>query len=529
MCIYNILINCDLRKRPQKLYILKKLYTFAAVFLFKLKLKMIKKNLTKLSALAKKGLAVVAACAISLPAFAEGYQINSQSARQAGMGHTGVALKLGAESMLFNPAGMAFMDSKFDISLGLTGIQSKVKYQNGNSELETDNPLSTPIFGYVGYKPCKNLAFGVSLTNPAGNSLVWPNSWAGSSIIQEVSLKAFSVQPTVSYKIGDIVSIGAGLMIDFGSFSQNKALVQKGAFDQLGAMAGSMSQMIPAMGAMASAIASLPASDLANIELSGNAKVAFGVNVGVMVNVSPKVTLGASYRSKVKMSVEGGEADIEYANDVAESVMKTFAKLDLATLAGALPPAVASQLDLTAIMAKQAQIKFMDALDDAEFEASLPIPSIFNVGIGYKPIDGLTLTGEFQYTGWKAYEKLLVQFDESTGNYAIESIKDYDNSFAVRIGGEYIISDFATVRLGGYVDTTPVQKDNYNPETPGATTFCGTVGASLSPVKFMAIDLTLAYLAGQKTFGTYKEGTATFSGDYQKSAFMPALGLRFKF
>ena len=39
---------------------------------------------------------------------AEGYQINTLSARQNGMGHTGTALKLGAESMIFNPAGLGF-------------------------------------------------------------------------------------------------------------------------------------------------------------------------------------------------------------------------------------------------------------------------------------------------------------------------------------------------------------------------------------------------------------------------------------
>ena len=53
---------------------------------------MIKKNFKTLAAFAKKGLAIAAACAISLPAFAEGYQVNSQSARQEGMGHTGTAL-----------------------------------------------------------------------------------------------------------------------------------------------------------------------------------------------------------------------------------------------------------------------------------------------------------------------------------------------------------------------------------------------------------------------------------------------------
>ena len=491
---------------------------------------MIKKNLKTLaSAIAKRSLAVVAACAISLPAFAEGYQINSQSARQTGMAHTGVALKLGAESMLFNPAGMAFMDSKFDFSLGVTGVISKVKYQNGTDEVETENPIGTPIYGHIGYKPCKNFAFGINITNPAGNTIKYPDNWIGSTIIQQVALKAFSIQPTVSYKFGDIVSIGAGLMIDFGSFSQNKALVAAGAFDQLGALAGQLSQMIPSMGAMAAAINSLPDSDLASIDLSGKSKVGLGFNVGVMVNVSPQVTLGVSYRSKVKMSVEGGEADVTYANDAAEGVINTFANFDIQALAGQLPPAIAGQLDLTAILTQQAQLKFMSVLDGAKFDASLPIPSILSAGVGYKPNKDLTLTGEFQYTGWSAYDRLVVQFDETTGNYALSSVKGYKNAFTIRIGGEYVISNLVAVRLGGYVDTTPVQKDNYNPETPGATTFGCTAGASVNPLKWMAIDLSVGYLAGQKTYGSFDNGGVIFSGDYQKSAFTPAIGMRFKF
>lgn len=47
---------------------------------------------------------MLSACA----AMAEGYQINTLSARQLGMGHTGTALKLGSESMIFNPAVWRF-------------------------------------------------------------------------------------------------------------------------------------------------------------------------------------------------------------------------------------------------------------------------------------------------------------------------------------------------------------------------------------------------------------------------------------
>jgi long-chain fatty acid transport protein len=181
----------------------------------------------------RKAVLTAAAVLSVLSANAEGYQINSQSSRQWGMAHTGTALKLGAESMLFNPAGLSYMNSKFDVSLGTILIKSKVKLEQDGYKAQTDNPVSTPIYGHFGYKINDKLAVGVNITNPAGNSLVWGDDWAGATMIQNVSLKAFNVQPTVSYKINDFVSIGAGLMIDFGSFEQEKALVGKNQLEAL--------------------------------------------------------------------------------------------------------------------------------------------------------------------------------------------------------------------------------------------------------------------------------------------------------
>lgn len=464
-------------------------------------------------------------------ASAEGYQINSQSARQSGMGHTGTALKLGAESMLFNPAGMAFMNSKFDISLGATGIQSKVKFNQDGNKLESDNPLSTPIFGYFGYKPCNNLAVGVSITNPAGNSMVWGEDWPGSTMIQEVSLKAFSIQPTVSYKIGDIASIGAGLMIDFGNFEQHKGLVAVGGFDALGALSQQLSTFVPALDAIAPAIATFAGRTPVSIGLKGNSKVAYGINLGFMVNVSPKVTIGATYRSKMKLSVEDGSAAVRYAeNSEAESVVNVFSKFDLQFIADMLPPAVLEQIPTDVLRQTQEKLKSMQALDGSSFSAEMPIPSIFSVGIAYKPTKAWTITGEAQFTGWSAYDKLDMTFKTAAGEITQSMVKDYKNTVAIRVGGEYVISDFITARAGAYLDTPPVQKDNYNPETPSATTFCGTVGASLTPVKNMTIDIAFAYLQGKKTTGSFNDSSVgLFTAEYQKSAIMPAIGLRFQF
>lgn len=48
----------------------------------------------------------VLACILGNSVFAEGYQVNVLSAKQTGMGHVGTGMKLGAESMHFNPAGL---------------------------------------------------------------------------------------------------------------------------------------------------------------------------------------------------------------------------------------------------------------------------------------------------------------------------------------------------------------------------------------------------------------------------------------
>ena len=498
--------------------ILKNLSTFAAVF---------KMEIMKLRRLTSKMILTAAAVLSVLTANAEGYQINSQSVRQWGMAHTGTALKLGAESMLFNPAGLSYMNSKFDISFGTIAISSKVKFEQGDYNHQTDNPLSTPVFGHIGYKPCENLAFGVNLTNPAGNSLVWGDNWAGATMIQNVSLKAFSIQPTVSYKIADVVSIGAGLMIDFGSFAQRRGLVAANAFNGLGTLAGQLSSMMPSLGALPGAIQSFNNQIPVGIQLEGSSKVAYGFNAGILVNVSPKVTIGATYRSKMKLSVEGGKANIEYANDNAKKVVDAIKSFDTTPLkdletAGMLPAGTTATLQGT-----QEQLATMGMLDGAEFSASMPIPSIFSAGITYTPTEKWTLTGEAQFTGWSAYDKLDITFKTIAGDYLQSSEKNYKNTVAVRLGAERIISDFFTVRAGIYMDTPPVQMDNYNPETPSANSYGVTAGATLNPTKFLAVDLAVGYLRGEKTTGSFDNGS--FVADYTKSAIMPGLGLRFKF
>ena len=82
---------------------------------------------------------------------AEGYQVNLQSQRQTGMGHTGTGLLLGSESMHFNPGALGFLSTKYNISGGVSGVLSNNTFQKESPsayEAQTENPLGTPFYLY---------------------------------------------------------------------------------------------------------------------------------------------------------------------------------------------------------------------------------------------------------------------------------------------------------------------------------------------------------------------------------------------
>lgn len=186
----------------------------------------------------RKELIVATALLAALTAEAEGYQVNSFSARQEGMGHVGVAMKLGAESNIFNPAGTVFSDKAFEISAGMSAIKAycTATTEEGKS-FDTDNKISTPFNVSTSFRIYPNLYAGVSLYTPYGSSIKWGDNWPGAVLNQSVDLKVFTVQPTIAWKILPNLSVGAGLMISWGNENLNKGLVTDKSMNTLmGAM-----------------------------------------------------------------------------------------------------------------------------------------------------------------------------------------------------------------------------------------------------------------------------------------------------
>ena len=208
--------------------------------------------------------------------FAGGYQVRLQGQKQTGIGLIGTPFNFGASSIFYNPGALSMMKAKTNFQLGASRILSNVSIQKSdtNYQAHTEYPLGTLFYFYGARKITDNLAVGVGVYTPFGTTSKWNDDWAGRFLVQNISLKAIFIQPTVSYKINDMISIGAGFVYAIGDVELNKALPYNN-------------------------------NSFVNIKGSTNS---IGYNLGVYIKPIEELSIGIDYRSEVLMEMEGGDA-----------------------------------------------------------------------------------------------------------------------------------------------------------------------------------------------------------------------------
>lgn len=448
----------------------------------------------------KRQFILIAFLTIMASAFAEGYQVNALSAKQVAMGHTGVAQKLNSESAFFNPAGLGFMDKTIDLSLGVTGIFSSATSLNNNIDgltYKSNSKVSTPLYLYAGFRVYDNFKVGLAITTPYGSAIEWGDNWAGAVLNQSVKLQAYNIQPTFAWRITPKLSVGAGLIIGFGNVNLNKGLVVPSSCDLL-----LQKQGIPY---------SFGSTTPASVNLKGSSNVAVGFNVGAMYDISDKFTIGANFRSKLQLNVKSGDASLSYANEIAVALLQNT----------------------------------LGILNESKFAASMPMPYSLTFGVSYRPTKKLELAFDAQLTGWSAYKNLYIDFlSEQLKAFNQDLPKNYKNSWAYRLGAKYDFTNRFTARAGLVIDTTPVNPEFYNPETPGMTKVSPSLGFSFKPIPKFSIDLAVSYVGGTGKKNVSYEYTdlilqgagmppsvyqKTFTSDYKASAVMASIGFSLSF
>ncbi|MDE5922053.1 MAG: outer membrane protein transport protein, partial [Muribaculum sp.] len=300
----------------------------------------------------------------------------------------------------------------------------------------------------------------------------------------------------------------------------NKGLVTQESFDRFLPIAGMLSgtQMPSTIGNV------VPAS----VNLTGDSQLAFGFNVGAMYDIDSRWTVGVSYRSKMNMKVKKGIASVSYANEALSR------------------PVLGESLDL---------------LNSTNFAAEMPCPYVLTFGVSYKPVEKLILAFDAQLNGWSAYKCLDIEFD-NLAEYDQHLTKKYKDAWTFHLGGQYSLTARRDLRAGVMLDLSPVNRNYYNPETPGMTKIEPSVGLSFRPMPQMSIDFAFMYVFGtgaDGVVGSYENllakkanpaldqlaqlrpelapvvaglkmpETGEFKADYMTRALIPAIGVSYAF
>ncbi|MDR4987898.1 MAG: outer membrane protein transport protein [Bacteroidales bacterium] len=233
-------------------------------------------------------------------AYAGGYQVSLHGQKQIGMGLIGTSLNMDASAAFYNPGALAMMPGSISLQAGASGIFSNITYQAEHPSLyqaKTDNPIGTPFYIYAAGMITDKLAAGIAVNTPYGNSLQWEDGWAGRFLIQDISLRAITIQPTLSYRLTDHLSVGAGLVYVLGQVDLGRALP----------------------------VESSAGEGFVNIEGSTSS---IGFNAGVLYASDAGINIGVSYRSRTDMEVDDGKAVFE----VPASLAGLFPNSDVATM-----------------------------------------------------------------------------------------------------------------------------------------------------------------------------------------------------
>ena len=203
---------------------------------------------------------------------AGGYKIPEQSLNSMALGAAYVAHTDGADTSYFNPANMVFMGEKqyVDGAITLAHLPSNI-YSLGaaSGETETENIL-IPNFHYVS-APMGDFRWGVSLTAPGGLTKRWETPYQ-KAFAEEFTLKIIELNPTVSYKVMENLSIGGGVRLVY-----SEGVVKNDAFG-----------------------IGMPLK----VDMEGDT-VEFGYNLAVTYKPTADINIAATYRSNVDLNEEG--------------------------------------------------------------------------------------------------------------------------------------------------------------------------------------------------------------------------------
>lgn len=443
-----------------------------------------------------KSALAIAIAAASSQALANGLAINEQSASGAGTSYAGRSSSAQDASTVFgNPAGMAKLD-RTEVVGGFAIIDAKTDISHTDSTTTGTNdgdmvPLAAVPFGYMVTPLNEDWHFGLGIYVPFGVISDYEKSFQGASHGLYSKVQVITVQPTLSYKINDRISVGFGPTINRIDGKLTNTLDTSG--------------IAPAFGGSGDAKLNIKGDD-----------TAYGYNVGVLIDATDTTRVGLTYHSKVDYKLEG------------RTKISNIPNVPLSVLIGAPVPGTLGQA--------------ANGTYDAKLDITMPESA--DISITQQLNDAWTVYAGATWTRWSRLESLDVR---NSGVNAIaqpffgtvsEELSWHDTwSFA--LGASYQLNPQWVLRTGFAIDPSPTTNDHRIVRIPVGDRKTFTLGAGWSPNADLTIDVAYAYLwentAGVNTeaSGELLNGAVTlqpaYSAKYDNEAHGLVAGMTYRF
>lgn len=408
----------------------------------------------------------------SSPVFASGFRLPEQSASAMGMASAFVGQADDPSATWYNPAGLTQLDGT-QVSGGVVAIYPVLEHDatSGYTDV-SERAVHLPFHLYATHKYTDRLAVGLGINNPFGLS----TDWAENSSVRYVStfsnIVTLNINPNVAYKITDDLSVAVGI-----DYLKLRATFEKMLFLPLG------------LGDR-------------NFRLSGDGE-GFGANAALHYKATDTLNVGLSYRSRMKVDIEG-DADV------------------------AAPELIGLGLSVS-----------------NPGESSVTLPDIIHVGTSYKATDDLLLNADIEYTLWSTYDRLVVKSATITSLTSAPGSpvpptdtqvdeKNWRDTWSLRLGAQYTLSDAWKLRAGYIYDQSPVDDTYFETLVPDSDRQAISLGAGHT-MGNVTIDVAYLYLRfNSKFMADSKVDDATLTpdalqGHYNRTAHLAGITIGYKF
>lgn len=367
---------------------------------------------------------------------AAGYKIPEQSSDSVALNGSNYAYSFGADASYYNPANMMFLNEimgRFEagisyIHLGKTTFENKSNVPGTHSVISNNFNTITPQIYFISPEIIEDVRFGLATAVPAGVQMRWEDPYPAASA-KKFDLKVYEINPSVAYRVNDQISLGIGLR---AIYTDGK--VENGTANF-------------------------------NRSLQGDS-IDFGYNLGLTYRPIEDLSLSATYRSKVNLTIKG-DGDFRFGN----STMNTPTKI------------------------------------------TLPLPADLVLGLAYK-YDALTFLFAYERTFWSDFKELDFDYEKNMPNPLAKKMfdepikRDWDDSNTYRFGLAWDLNNKLRLMGGFTIDENPSHSDKMNFELPTGKAYIYSAGLNYKLTK--KFEIGFGYLYSQRT----NQDVSSYSGSY---------------